>query len=337
MSSEDKSSAATNCKDPSHRKKKKKPLPSISSLPDELLLNCLARVSRLYPNWVEVFDLNTQTWGSLVYSTGVMSLGVRALYPKASYLKGSSTCMSWAARECHCVIDDVLYFWDREVFKWYDFKENLGKKLNGIEELPDLSKNAYCKMVDLGGKMGFLWSKDLDTETNEECRIWGNVEWFDSVLRAHKSRSSFHVVSASVSILYTGKLKDSGKVFESNLEDAPLRFRLGGEEVIKGLSNGVEGMRAGDKRRLIIPPSLGRSFSSFDSQRLGKQNGNSSSRGRSRLVSKVFREKRCDGTGRGDSIWVMSDEKPVEERIQRANGSSWGKRDDRTTNGSVFH
>ncbi|KAG2323097.1 hypothetical protein Bca4012_058576 [Brassica carinata] len=65
------------------------------------------------------------------------------------------------------------------------------------------------------------------------------------------------VQGKKVSILYTGKLKDSGKVFESNLEEGPLRFRLGGEEVIKGLSNGVEGMRAGDKRRLIIPPSLG--------------------------------------------------------------------------------
>lgn len=27
--------------------------------------------------------------------------------------------------------------------------------------------------------------------------------------------------------LYTGNLKDTGKVFESNLEEAPLRFRLG--------------------------------------------------------------------------------------------------------------
>ncbi|ESQ47345.1 hypothetical protein EUTSA_v10027735mg [Eutrema salsugineum] len=60
-----------------------------------------------------------------------------------------------------------------------------------------------------------------------------------------------------VSILYTEKLKDTGKVLSSNLGDDPLRFRLGEEKVIKGLSIGVEGMRVGEKRRLIIPPSLG--------------------------------------------------------------------------------
>uniref|UniRef100_A0A1J3IRE8 peptidylprolyl isomerase n=1 Tax=Noccaea caerulescens TaxID=107243 RepID=A0A1J3IRE8_NOCCA len=65
------------------------------------------------------------------------------------------------------------------------------------------------------------------------------------------------VKGKKVSILYTGKLKDSGKVFDSNLGEAPLRFRLGGEKVIEGLSIGVEGMRVGDKRRLTIPPALG--------------------------------------------------------------------------------
>ncbi|XP_018469569.1 peptidyl-prolyl cis-trans isomerase FKBP43-like [Raphanus sativus] len=65
------------------------------------------------------------------------------------------------------------------------------------------------------------------------------------------------VLNRKVSIYYTGRLKASGKLFDSNLGDAPLRFRLGGEKVIKGLSIGIEGMRVGDKRRLIIPPSLG--------------------------------------------------------------------------------
>ncbi|WZY89198.1 hypothetical protein YC2023_045933 [Brassica napus] len=72
-----------------------------------------------------------------------------------------------------------------------------------------------------------------------------------------KSDGKVAVQGKKVSILYTAKLKDTGKVFESNLEGSPLKFRLGGEKVIKGLSNGVEGMRVGDKRRLIIPPSLG--------------------------------------------------------------------------------
>ncbi|CAN6839639.1 unnamed protein product [Brassica oleracea] len=72
-----------------------------------------------------------------------------------------------------------------------------------------------------------------------------------------KSDGKVAVQGKKVSILYTAKLKDTGKVFESNLEGSPLKFRLGGEKVIKGLSNGVSGMRVGDKRRLIIPPSLG--------------------------------------------------------------------------------
>lgn len=62
-----------------------------------------------------------------------------------------------------------------------------------------------------------------------------------------------------------------------------------------------------------------RDYSSFDSQRFGKRSGG---RGRSGLVSKAFREKRSDVNGRGDSIWVKSDD--------RANNgsSSWEKKRD---------
>ncbi|XP_010521069.1 PREDICTED: peptidyl-prolyl cis-trans isomerase FKBP43 isoform X2 [Tarenaya hassleriana] len=65
------------------------------------------------------------------------------------------------------------------------------------------------------------------------------------------------VKGKKVSIIYTAKLKENGEVFDSNDGKGPLRFRLGGDKVIEGLNIGVEGMRAGDKRRLIIPPSLG--------------------------------------------------------------------------------
>ncbi|XP_052293646.1 peptidyl-prolyl cis-trans isomerase FKBP43 isoform X2 [Citrus sinensis] len=60
-----------------------------------------------------------------------------------------------------------------------------------------------------------------------------------------------------ISVLYTGKLKENGQVFDSNLGSTPLKFHLGGKEVIEGLNVGLEGMHVGEKRRLLIPPSLG--------------------------------------------------------------------------------
>ncbi|XP_020551230.1 peptidyl-prolyl cis-trans isomerase FKBP53-like [Sesamum indicum] len=52
-------------------------------------------------------------------------------------------------------------------------------------------------------------------------------------------------------------LKESGVVFESSAGKNPCKFRLGDEEVMDGFNMGIDGMRLGDKRRLIIPPSLG--------------------------------------------------------------------------------
>ncbi|EFJ53031.1 hypothetical protein VOLCADRAFT_55081, partial [Volvox carteri f. nagariensis] len=58
-----------------------------------------------------------------------------------------------------------------------------------------------------------------------------------------------------VLVRYTGRLKSNGKVFDKSGQK-PFQFRLGVGEVIKGWDLGVEGMRVGDKRRLVIPPQL---------------------------------------------------------------------------------
>ncbi|XP_041008487.1 peptidyl-prolyl cis-trans isomerase FKBP53 [Juglans microcarpa x Juglans regia] len=68
-----------------------------------------------------------------------------------------------------------------------------------------------------------------------------------------------------VSVHYIGKLKNNGKIFDSNVGRAPFKFRLGIGQVIKGWDVGVNGMRIGDKRRLTIPPSMG-----YGSERAGK-------------------------------------------------------------------
>ncbi|KAK4415996.1 Peptidyl-prolyl cis-trans isomerase FKBP43 [Sesamum alatum] len=60
-----------------------------------------------------------------------------------------------------------------------------------------------------------------------------------------------------VKIYYTAMLKESGHVFDSNVGKTPCKFRLGDEGIISGWNVGIDGMHVGDKRRLIVPPSMG--------------------------------------------------------------------------------
>ena len=60
----------------------------------------------------------------------------------------------------------------------------------------------------------------------------------------------------TVSVNYKGTL-ENGKEFDSSYGRAPFSFPLGAGRVIKGWDEGVEGMKVGGKRELIIPPSLG--------------------------------------------------------------------------------
>lgn len=63
----------------------------------------------------------------------------------------------------------------------------------------------------------------------------------------------------SVSVNYTGWLSDGGKKgkeFDSS-KGSPFVFKLGSGLVIKGWDEGVEGMKIGGKRTLVIPSEMG--------------------------------------------------------------------------------
>jgi FKBP-type peptidyl-prolyl cis-trans isomerase len=68
------------------------------------------------------------------------------------------------------------------------------------------------------------------------------------------------VKGASVQVHYTGWLYVNGKrgsKFDSSLDrNMPFEFKLGARQVIPGWDEGVEGMKVGGKRELIIPPDL---------------------------------------------------------------------------------
>ena len=65
-----------------------------------------------------------------------------------------------------------------------------------------------------------------------------------------------------VSVHYTGWLQNpdgsKGQKFDSSKDRGqPFQFALGQGEVIKGWDEGVQGMKVGGVRELIIPPALG--------------------------------------------------------------------------------
>ncbi len=61
----------------------------------------------------------------------------------------------------------------------------------------------------------------------------------------------------TVEVLYTGWL-EGGQKFDSSLDpNHPFTFRIGIDEVIQGWHEGITGMKAGGRRRLIVPPELG--------------------------------------------------------------------------------
>jgi FKBP-type peptidyl-prolyl cis-trans isomerase FkpA len=68
---------------------------------------------------------------------------------------------------------------------------------------------------------------------------------------------------AQVTMKYTGwvydasKPENKGTKFDSTDDHEPITFTLGRGDVIPGWDRGIEGMRVGEKRRLIISPDLG--------------------------------------------------------------------------------
>lgn len=64
-------------------------------------------------------------------------------------------------------------------------------------------------------------------------------------------------LGSKIKITYEGSFPD-GTIFDSRItRSKPFSFRLGTAQVIRGLDLGMEGMRVGGSREILIPPELG--------------------------------------------------------------------------------
>jgi peptidylprolyl isomerase len=62
----------------------------------------------------------------------------------------------------------------------------------------------------------------------------------------------------TLTMQYVGVNYSDGKQFDASWDNGqPFTFQLGGGQVIPGWDQGIEGMKVGGRRELIVPPDLG--------------------------------------------------------------------------------
>ncbi|CAM9746350.1 unnamed protein product [Chrysoparadoxa australica] len=95
--------------------------------------------------------------------------------------------------------------------------------------------------------------KKKDKVRGEVRRLAGGLLVKDKVIGSGKMATP----GKNVKIFYEGSFPN-GKVFDKNFNrHKPLQFRVGLGSVITGMDRGIEGMRVGGTRELVIPAPLG--------------------------------------------------------------------------------
>jgi peptidylprolyl isomerase len=104
-----------------------------------------------------------------------------------------------------------------------------------------------------GSAAQLVFDPSLDVHLNEMTRTASGLYWKDFTVGTGQTAQLGDLVRVRYDVHLT-----NGKRIEGSDPDAPpYEFRMGAHQVIAGWDEGITGMRAGGRRQLIIPPSLG--------------------------------------------------------------------------------
>ncbi len=104
-----------------------------------------------------------------------------------------------------------------------------------------------------------IFSPNNTQQTSMNTSAIGNLLIQDRVVGTGDEAT----VGSIVTVHYVGHFVD-GKVFDSSVaRGEPLKFTLGGGQVIEGWDKGIVGMKVGGTRVLSVPPEMGYGMSDY--------------------------------------------------------------------------
>ncbi len=122
-----------------------------------------------------------------------------------------------------------------------------------------MNTNNYCdvkNLVKLKIVLVFLLSifscSNKNTQTSDLISTDSGLQY--KILK--KGEGKFAKKGEEVLIHETTKYTNDSLVFSSRDLPNPIKILLGGNQVVKGVDEGVQGMQKGEIRKLIVPPSL---------------------------------------------------------------------------------
>ncbi|KAG2288923.1 hypothetical protein Bca52824_048527 [Brassica carinata] len=182
-------------------------------------------------NFVQVFDVKTQTWNPVppekkifrlrdlqgrAYENNDVAASSSRRWLVVARLKDCTTSVEGSGTLC--LIEKAFYRYASSsgelLWSNRSTESDVWRKVQGLEGLPKFTRYSNVYLVESGGKLVVFWDKyvparggykekmiwcaEISLETRSSEEVWGKVEWFDAVLTVPKSYKFVYSIAATL-------------------------------------------------------------------------------------------------------------------------------------------